>query len=596
MKKDWIKRDEKDFVHRSEERSGWERGRSSLTDYLLDKDDIPRGREFEIKKAYQLCQDRAAVLSEKPARIIFSEKEETGKTDGKRVFVSTKVMDERKDFVEKSDILLGITTHEMAHVMHSEFDGLKKLDRFTHSIWNIIEDERIEHLIGEEFPGYSGNLASVKKYFFEEKYLLDAEKREELEKKYKAELSPEDIEKLELYDLFFKFVRYPKMVDNEMVAKHETMIEELKEVLTPYPMKSIEVTKAAKAVAKVLRKAMDDETPMEEEEKGEEEGGSTGGAGGMPTSTLEDIISEAMTFAESDNEEGGKKEKEAAKNLDDFDYAEAIIDDKLNQCIFRNAIPNEHRYKEFVTSIKGDAQLLARTLHLRTFNESKDIKGMRSGRLDDNRIVEAVHGVKTVYSRRIEKIDKKMNMVLLIDESGSMGDGIKDVNAAKSAILLEQCYKLFPLGQLFIYGFTSDLSEDEPYFNRVIRYKEPGFELKYGLGDVRGRANNRDGMCIRAVAQRVRTFTQEPMLFFIISDGQPAASGAYGGMAGIQDTAKAVKEVTMKKFFPIQIGIGVHESVQKMMFTDYVNYRDSRQMVEDLRRLLVKKAHKFIGI
>jgi len=86
------------------------------------------------------------------------------------------------------------------------------------------------------------------------------------------------------------------------------------------------------------------------------------------------------------------------------------------------------------------------------------------------------------------------------------------------------------------------------------------------------------------------------MLYFVISDGQPAASGAYGGAAGIADTARAVKEVTAKKFFPIQIGIGVHESVQKMMFTDYVNYRDSRQMVEDLRKLLVKKAHKFIGI
>lgn len=595
MAKDWIKRDEKDFVHRSEERSGWEKGRTSLTDYLIDKDDIPRGREFEIKKAYQLCQDRAAVLSEKPARIIFSDKEETGRTDGKRVFVSTKVMDDRKDFVEKSDILLGITTHEMAHVMHSEFEGLKKLDRFTHSIWNIIEDERIEHLIGEEFPGYSGNLASVKKYFFEEKYLLDAEKREELEKKYKAELSPEDIEKLELYDLFFKFVRYPKMVDKEMVGKHEVMIEELKGALTPYPMKPAEVMKASKTVAKVLRKAMDDETPMEEEGP-VEEGSSGATGGGMGRSAIETIISEAMTFAESENEEGSKKEKETAKGLDDFDYAEAIIDDKLNQCIFRNAVPNERRYKELLTAVKGDAQLLARTLHLRTFNESKDIKGMRSGRLDDNRIVEAVHGVKTVYSRRIEKIDKKMNMVLLIDESGSMGDGVKDVNAAKSAILLEQCYRMFPLGQLFIYGFTSDLSEDEPYFNRVIRYKEPGFDLKFGLGDVRGRCNNRDGMCIRAVAQRVRTFTQEPMLFFIISDGQPAASGAYGGMAGIQDTAKAVKEVSTKKFFPIQIGIGVHESVQKMMFTDYVNYRDSRQMVEDLRRLLVKKAHKFIGI
>jgi Nitric oxide reductase activation protein len=359
-------------------------------------------------------------------------------------------------------------------------------------------------------------------------------------------------------------------------------------------MTPTEVTKAAKNVAKVLRKSMDDETPMEEEEGGGTE--TMPGGGGMSREGIEGLISEAMTFAESDNEEDSTKPKEESKDLDDFDYAEGVIDDKLNSCIFRNAVPNLTRYDDFLSSVKGDAQLLARTLHLRTFNESKTIKGMRSGRLDDNRIVEAVHGVKTVYTRHIERIDKKMNMVLLIDESGSMGDGVKDVNAAKSAILLEQCYKLFPMGQLFIYGFTSDLSDDEPYFNRIIRYKEGSFTVKGGLGDVRGRCNNRDGECIRAVANRVRTFTQEPMLYFVISDGQPAASGAYGGAAGIADTARAVKEVTAKKFFPIQIGIGVHESVQKMMFTDYVNYRDSRQMVEDLRKLLVKKAHKFIGI
>jgi hypothetical protein len=609
---DWVERDD-DFVFRNKDgRSGWDRGRGSLTDYLLEKHDIPKGKEFEIKKAYQLCQDRAAILTDKPARIIFSDKEETGKTDGKRVFVSTKVMDERKDFVEKADILLGITTHEMAHVMHTDFGPLKKMDQFTHTVWNVIEDERIERLIGEEFPGYSGNIAKTKEYIFDEKYKLDKAREEELMKEMEEKaiaaataagvpytppppLSPEDQEKLELWDLFFKLVRYPKNVDSDMYGKHEVVIEELKKIVTPYPTTSNQVLKAADQVTKLLRKSFDDMDPMGA-------GGGGGGAGtpkagGAPgaKSRVEGIISEAMTFATSENEEGGGKEKETMEDIEEYDYEESVIDDTLNKAIFRNSVPKESRYKDLLKEVKGDAQLLARSLYVRTFNETKHIRGMRSGTLDDNRIVEAVHGVKTVYNHKIDKVDKKMNMCLLIDESGSMG-GSKCRDAAKVAILLEECYRILPMGQLFIYGFTSDMSEDEPYFNRIIRYKEPGYTAKYGLGDVDGRCNNRDGMCIRAVVNRVRTFTQEPMLFFVISDGQPAASGSYGGMGGIEDTRKAVLESAQRKFFPIQIGIGVNPSVQKLMFDDYVTYSDSRQMVEDLRKLLLRKAHKFTGI
>lgn len=622
MYEDWIERDSKDFVHRNKShRSGWDRGKSSMTDYLLEEHQIPVGKEFEIRKAYQLCNDRAAILSDKPSRIIFSEEEETGHTDGKRVFVSTKVIDDPKTFIEKSDILLGITTHEMAHVMHTDFEPLKKLDRFTHTVWNVIEDERIEHMIGDEFPGYSHSIASVKQYFFKEKYMLDKERREQLESEIAAKaaakeisdeaeakaagkpytpppppepLSPEDHKKLELYDLFFKFVRFPEQIDSEKVAEHEIAIDELKKILIPYPTKSHEVLDCAKKIAETLRKSWDDiEPPSPSSGSGS---GKTKAGGAPSTHRVEAIIEEAMTFAISDNEEGTEKPKEAADKINEIDYEEVIIDDKLNEAIFRNAIPREEKYRLYKTAIKGDAQLLARKLYLKTFSEAKHIKGMRSGILDDNRIVEAVHGVKTVYTHKIDKIDKKINMVLLIDESGSMGDGVKEVNAAKAAILLEQTYKILPMGQLFIYGFTSDIDEDEPYYNRIIRYKEPGFEVKYGLGDVQGRSNNRDGMCIRAVVNRVRTFTNEPMLFFVISDGQPAASGSYGGRGGIEDTRKAVMEAASRNFFPIQIGIGVNPSVQKMMFDDFVTYSDSRTMVEDLRKLLLAKAHKFIGI
>jgi hypothetical protein len=52
------------------------------------------------------------------------------------------------------------------------------------------------------------------------------------------------------------------------------------------------------------------------------------------------------------------------------------------------------------------------------------------------------------------------------------------------------------------------------------------------------------------------------------------------------------------KFFPVQIGIGagIKPEEQKMMFDDFVNYKDPKSMVDDLRKLIIRKSHKIFGI
>jgi nitric oxide reductase activation protein len=274
-----------------------------------------------------------------------------------------------------------------------------------------------------------------------------------------------------------------------------------------------------------------------------------------------------------------------------YDYKEEWIEDKDYQSVFRKVVSNQENYENYLKEVAGDGARLANVLWTKVFNETKKLYGMQNGDLDDNKIVEAVNGIKTVHTLKIPKKDKKVNIIVLIDESGSMY-GRKAMDAARMAVMLEHAYKVFPVGQLFIYGFTSDHGED---FNTVYRYREPGLDVKFGLGSVEGRSNNRDGHAIRAVAKRVRKFTQDPMLYFIISDGQPAGE-RYSGTGAIKDTANAIKEVTKMKFYPIQIGIEVDESIQAKMYTDFINYKSSRQMVEGIRKLLLQKAHKFVGI
>jgi hypothetical protein len=627
LKKDLVKRD-KDFVHRGGLRSGWDDEDDSTTAYVLRGELKPLNAESELREINSLCRNRAEILADgKPIAFTINPKEETAKTDGKRVFVGTSVLAEAKSFEEKADIMVGLTTHEMAHVMHSDFKILTKAkDNFHKAIINVIEDERIEILLTEDFPGYAHNIAKTKKYFLEEKYLIDKLLAEE--KNTAGTLSEEEKTVMELFDVFMRIVRYPKHIDDELLENYEVAIDDIKSVLSPYPMKPKDVLEKSSEIYDIIyrevKKKMekDDGEGDEEESEGEEEGegkstktkssseeekkgkSSPGKGDEEKEESLEEKINKAMEETatimkeiESINDPKVEDTRDVAPAVLNIKFNEEYIYDGDNQAAYRNGEPDRARYERLEEQVKAEASKLASVMFVRVFNESKMLYGMRNGNLDEGKIVEAAHGVRTVHTQKIEKESRKLNIVILIDESGSMGrkDNDKTNSAAAAAILIERAFKNFPMGQLFIYGFTSDTSykgvSDE---NQIIRYREPGYKVPYGLGDVQGRCNNRDGVCIRSVAKRVRQFTREPAIFFVISDGQPSA----GGYGGYTDTRHAVTEITKMNFFPIQIGIGrgIDPEDQKQMFDEFIHYNDPKQMVDDLRKLITKKAHKIFGL
>ena len=628
LKRDLVKRD-KDFVHRGGLRSGWDNEDDSTTAYVLRGELKPLNPENELREINSLCRNRAEIIADgKPIAFSINPEEATAKTDGKRVYVGTAVLGESKSFEEKADIMVGLTSHEMAHVMHSDFRILSKAkDNFHKAIINVIEDERIEMLLTEEYPGYANNLAKTKKYFLEEKYLID--KILEKGKKESGTLSEEERIVMELFDVFMRIVRYPKHIDDDLLENYEVAIDDIKSVLTPYPMKSKDVLEKSNEIYDIIyreaKKKMEpppgaDGDEESREGKGDEKGKSklAGGSaeGGKDDSTkpadksdeeesveekiekaMEETATVVMKEIESVNDPKVDRTHDVCPAVIDIKFNEEYIYDGDNRANYRNGVPDKPRYERLEEKIKGEASKLASVMFVRVFNESKLLRGMRNGNLDESKIVEAAHGVRTVHTQKIDKESRKLNIVILIDESGSMGvkHGDKTDAAASAGILIEKAFKNFPMGQLFIYGFTSDAMygsiDDE---NQIIRYKEPGYNVPFGLGDVRGRSNNRDGVCIRSVAKRVRQFTREPAIFFVISDGQPSAYG----YSGYTDTRHAVTEITKMNFFPIQIGIGrgITPGEQKQMFDEFIHYKDPKQMVDDLRKLITRKAHKIFGL
>ncbi len=614
--KDWLDRDD-DYVYRGGYRSGWDDEHKSTSNYVLSGFVKPDNTEAELHEIYKLCKNRSQILSgDLDIKFTFNPKESTARTDGKKVIVGTGVLSEAsKDFNKKADIMLGLTTHEMAHVLFSTFAHLKKVDdNFHKSILNVIEDERIEYLMCDEFPGYANNIAETKQYFFDDKYLVEEAS------KYTTS-SEEERYALELFDVFFKLVRYPKYLSEEILDKFEMELDEIKAVLNPYPKTAIAAFNASKEIRNLFKKNVSKKTeelrkassatpseskPSEEELEAKSEETSSEGEGsggkGSPTSSesieealkkIEDKIAEMMKDFMSDND--SDKIVEVCEDVKTVDFTKELIYDGKNKAMFRTGESNKVMYSEYLDEVKADTAKLAGSLFTRVFSESNTLRGLRSGSLDESKIVEAANGAKNVHIKTNPKQVKSVNIAMLIDESGSMTLNQSYKDAAKAAILIERTFETFPLGQLFIYGFTADATwKGADDYNQIIRYREPGLNVKYGLGGIKPRYNNRDGHAIRAVVNRVRSFSNEPMLFFIISDGAPSANR----YSGYDDTRAAVLQATKKKFFPIQIGIGpgIRPEVQRLMFDDFIHYETSTQMVNDLRKLVIRKSQRIFGL
>lgn len=558
---DWFgQRSSETFVHTgSQDRSDWHKQyRSGFSGYLIRE----KGPINLMKVAFKLCRNRLSVmLPGKSIGLSFYGKDSF--TNGKNIVISTEVVDERSlSETEKLDVLLGLTTHEAAHVLHTNFSLAYVRDKFQKTILNILEDERIEFLVGEEFPGYSISLEKLKSYYFDFCY--------------KKKTHSEDHQVA--FDCFFRLVRFPKYVDVRQVEQHLELLEQIKACITPYPLTFIDTYHASIAIADLFEAYFGKIHNDDQDE----------------VNNIKNGISEDYRDLEVTSRGNSQTLKES-KALED-PMAEELIRDEASfdsdtRTYFVKAEDRPSAYHQVRQLVMADARSLANVLIAETTNRPSVLRGMRNGKLDDARLVDAYLGRPHVYMQTHEKSAPLIKVILMVDESGSMG-GEKIQHAQRVAVLFNEAFKYIPKSSLSIYGFTSDYSDSDT--NTITIYREDGFKRPYALGQMKDKASNRDGVCIRALINKLKRPTSKTLLF-VISDGSPAGSNYYGE-AAIKDTRLAVEEATRKGYIPIQIGIEVDSETQSLMFTDHVNYDSSKQMVEAIRKLLRNKLAKTLGI
>lgn len=496
--------------------------------------------------------------------------EEKRDNSERRIAVPSKIFDSTEDNETKINAFCGFGLHEAAHLRYTYLRVYLNFLSFISGKYtfeegeiikifiNLLEDNRVEDLLLTERPGFQDFIDCAKSYnskTLEEKLNIMRERK---------------------LILFFKtligILRFPGLIEEEVLEEYSEVYKEVQEKITPYPENLKDICSVSESIFKIIKKKkLSDIDPAE----------------------LKKILflingTESITsiMYGVDLDSGRKIDKSKVSRL-------LSSKDSLTMKILEGTVERGDSDKVFFEKPKGDRNdylrdvravqkyvpRLKKILTGTDKNYDFNIQGCRSGILDTTKLAEAYQGVPQVYLRQGHVRTNKSTICVLIDESGSMG-GKKEILARQAAILLNETFGKSLGVDLYIYGHTADIGSIG-YINLSVYREGSHYNPKFSLSKSCAKSQNRDGDAILEVAKRVRKFTKEICIMFVISDGSPCANG-YGGIPAIKDTAAKVKEAEKLGFGIIQISIDAVYGVKDMFDT----YIDIGYNLEEMPKLL----------
>lgn len=536
-----------------------------------------------IEKAYSSVKDMITIMDFPfPIRVNLNEgsdesssysdyfSEEKRDNSERRIAVPSKIFDSTEDNETKINAFCGFGLHEAAHLRYTYLRVYLNFLSFISGKYtfeegeiikifiNLLEDNRVEDLLLTERPGFQDFIDCAKSYnskTLEEKLNIMRERK---------------------LILFFKtligILRFPGLIEEEVLEEYSEVYKEVQEKITPYPENLKDICSVSESIFKIIKeKKLSDIDPAELKKI---------------LFLINDTESITSIMYGVDLDSGRKIDKSKVSRL-------LSSKDSLTMKILEGTVERGDSDKVFFEKPKGDRNdylrdvravqkyvpRLKKILTGTDKNYDFNIQGCRSGILDTTKLAEAYQGVPQVYLRQGHVRTNKSTICVLIDESGSMG-GKKEILARQAAILLNETFGKSLGVDLYIYGHTADIGSIG-YINLSVYREGSHYNPKFSLSKSCAKSQNRDGDAILEVAKRVRKFTKENCIMFVISDGSPCASG-YGGISAIKDTAVKVKEAEKLGFGIIQISIDAVYGVEDMFDT----YIDIGYNLEEMPKLL----------
>ncbi len=147
-------------------------------------------------------------------------------------------------------------------------------------------------------------------------------------------------------------------------------------------------------------------------------------------------------------------------------------------------------------------------------------------------------------------------VALRVDQSASM-NAFGRLEAAKEAAIAV-CEFCEACGiPVLIYGDTADRSPREKMsMYAYLDWEEPALNDKYAIMSMQGISNNRDGMALRVLSEKLTKAPQTTKLLISLSDGQPKAMPDYTGNSAAEDMKQTINEYSRKGIIFLAAAIG----------------------------------------
>ncbi|MCY7482828.1 nitric oxide reductase activation protein NorD [Paenibacillus alvei] len=179
---------------------------------------------------------------------------------------------------------------------------------------------------------------------------------------------------------------------------------------------------------------------------------------------------------------------------------------------------------------------------------------------------------------------------LRIDESASMS-AFGRLKAAKQAVMAVYEYCQICQIPILIYGDTADVSRMEQMsIFAYTDFEKPDPSDRFRLMNIQARSNNRDGMALRMIAERLAVSPQQTKLLISISDGQPKAMDDYTGNNAVNDMQQTIEEYERRGVRFLAAAIGQDKDIIQEIYGNdrFLDISDLHELPAKLVRMITR--------
>lgn len=261
---------------------------------------------------------------------------------------------------------------------------------------------------------------------------------------------------------------------------------------------------------------------------------------------------------------------------------EGIIDQTV--VWYKQKVKDEMRYEydEIARRVAPDAAVLRSIFEKYNVGGWKIKSQLDSGKIDRRFIHRVPLDDQRVFKQMEKRVNAPLDVITLIDESGSMG-GSKYLKAREVAILIHEALYKIPEINFWCYGHTTHSWEDDCEMHIYHEGKVTDRMEKYRLANINAYSGNCDGRAILEAASRVykRIDHKRKVLMILISDGLPSESCP--GLRPDEFAKRAALEVERKMGFDfIHVGIDCSNHSLYKHSIDYVSNSQLTQVIGQL--------------